>query len=191
MCAELERINVQLAQIHRGRKWIVAVDGAAAATSWVDRLRTRKASDIAVVAAVPGVGPLPDCRLIYTETPGVSVMEGFRSFFDAIQNPVDDLVALLDQFDPDRSALLLLPPFGPGGFVLGREVYGARLESVEALEDKTTADALWDSAGIARAMSEVVEVANAPDAHRRLRNSLGTVWAADNQDGWHGGGEYT
>jgi hypothetical protein len=36
----------------------------------------------------------------------------------------------------------------------------------------------------------VVPVAEAPAASRRLASALGTVWVADNKEGWHGGGEF-
>ena len=53
------------------------------------------------------------------------------------------------------------------------------------------ADELWDAAGIERAPSAVVPLADAADAARDLATELGSVWVADNTDGWHGGAEYT
>ena len=56
-------------------------------------------------------------------------------------------------------------------------------------EDKTIIDALWDACGVPRAPYRVVS--NDPDelqhAHALLNRGHGTVWAADNRDGWHGG----
>jgi len=52
-------------------------------------------------------------------------------------------------------------------------------------------DALWDAVGVRRAPAEIVEVNHAVAAHQRLAGPMGAVWAADNREGWHGGGEYT
>jgi hypothetical protein len=82
-----------------------------------------------------------------------------------------------------------------GGFsrrpvLAGRPVYGARPESWGALEEKMSIDQLWDDAGVRRAPSATVAVADAPAAGADLASDLGTVWVADNTEGWHGGGEY-
>ena len=61
------------------------------------------------------------------------------------------------------------------------------------LEDKTVVDALWDRAGVPRVASRVVPVAwdELVRAHEALDLGRGTVWAADNRLGWHGGAEFT
>ena len=190
--AELVRINARLAEIHQGRKWIVAVDVVAAATGWVARLHEAEAEKVLVVAALPGVGPLPEgVEILYTDTCGDSMMEGFRAFFASLHDPSPELTAAVDRFDPVGDAYVIVPPFGPSINVLGRQVYGGRVPRVEALEDKTVVDALWDAAGVRRALSEIVEVDHAVAAHQRLAGPMGAVWAADNREGWHGGGEYT
>ncbi|WP_204036353.1 hypothetical protein, partial [Micromonospora qiuiae] len=63
------------------------------------------------------------------------------------------LAALADAFDPDHSASLLLPdPLDPPRAGDRRRI-GARQPPWRMFEDKTTVDALWDSAGIPRAPS--------------------------------------
>ena len=46
-------------------------------------------------------------------------------------------------------------------------------------------------AGVPRAPSAIVPVDEATAAALELESGLGTVWVADNLEGWHGGGEYT
>ncbi|MEN8041357.1 MAG: hypothetical protein ABFR95_07630, partial [Actinomycetota bacterium] len=68
--------------------------------------------------------------------------------------------------------------------------YGSTRPEWRALEDKMLADELWDAAGVVRAPSEIVRVAEALTVTERLASELGSVWVADNTEGWHGGGEY-
>ncbi len=119
--AEPVRINARLAEIHQARKWIVAVDVAAAATGWVARLHEAEAEKVLVVAAPPGVGPLPEgVEILYTDTHGDSMMEGFRAFFASLLDPSPELMAAVDRFDPVSDAYVIVPPFGPSIDVLGR-----------------------------------------------------------------------
>ncbi len=184
-------IRERLSSVFAGKRIIIAAEVAAPAVALVGQLRELGVEQIMVVAATEGVGPLPEeVDLYLTRTSGSSVMDGIRSFSHSLNRADPSLVDAVDAFDPDGTAWALAPPFGLDGPFIGRRTYGARHPAWIALEDKITVDALWDRAGVARAPSQVVEVASAAAAHHSLATDVGTVWVADNSQGWHGGGEY-
>ncbi|MEA2023734.1 MAG: hypothetical protein U9N79_05505 [Actinomycetota bacterium] len=188
---DVEAVKSEMAEFHRGRKWILTPSAAAGATPVVERLREWGAGGIMVVAAVEGVGELPDAdRTHYTRTTGDTQMSGIRSYLDSVERPSSALLAAVDEFDPDHESMVLGAEFSRHSTLAGRSVYGARPATWGALEDKTIVDQLWDDAGVRRAPSAVVPVADAFAAGVKLSSDLGTVWVADNREGWHGGGEY-
>jgi hypothetical protein len=181
-----------LAAAYRGEKWVVAFEAAAAATDMVEQLRAWGAEDVMVVAGVEGVGGLPEgAPAFYTRSGGATVMQGMRAYLASLERPSLDLAVAVDAFDPDRRARVIGSQFLRAGEVAGRPVYGGRTAKWAELEDKTIIDDLWDRAGVPRAPSEVVPVADAPAAAAGLSGADGTVWVADNSEGWHGGAEYT
>jgi hypothetical protein len=188
---DVARIDEHVASVYGGRKWILATDAAAGATALVERLRTLGAAGVMVVAAVEGVGELPEAdRIHYTRAGGDTIMHGIRAFLASVESPSAELVAAVDAFDPEGTAMVLGAGFSRKADLAARPVYGARPPSWGALEDKTTIDDLWDAAGVTRSPSAVVPAAEAPSVSPRLASDLGTVWVADNREGWHGGGEY-
>jgi hypothetical protein len=192
---DLEAINERIAEVHRGRKWIVVGDTGVGSAPVVDQLREWGAESVMVVAAGEGVGELPDAdRIHYTRATGGGtggvVMSGIRANIAAIERPSAELEAAVAKFDPDGEAMVLGAGFSRAPTLLGRAIYGLRPPSWGDLEDKMVIDELADAAGIARAPSRIVSVADAPAAARALAGELGTVWVADNTEGWHGGGEY-
>ena len=189
---DLEAIRHAVSELHRGRRWIIAADAAAAAHHMVERLLEDEPTGVMIVAGIEGVGELPDAdRLHYTRASGDTLMGGIREFLASIEQPSADLLAAVDAFDPDGSARVLGQGFSREQRLAGRTVYGRRRLAWRQLEDKITVDALWDDAGVSRAPSAVVPVSDARHAAATLGNSAGTVWVADNRTGWHGGGEYT
>jgi len=189
---DIEAIKGEIAAFHRGKKWIFTPDVAAAATPMVDQLSEWGVDDLMIVAGVEGVGDLPIVdRIHYTRTSGETIMLGIRAFMASIESPSAELLRAVDAFDPTGEAQVLGQMFSRQSHLAGRPVYGARPVEWRNLEDKTIVDELWDAVGIARVPAEVVVVADAPAATERLGGELGSVWTADNRDGWHGGGEYT
>ncbi|MDH3301769.1 MAG: hypothetical protein OES24_14820 [Acidimicrobiia bacterium] len=96
----------------------------------------------------------------------------------------------LDAWDPDRTAGVLVPPIMTNEPVAGRPVFGGRPSLWAALEDKLAVLDLWAEAGLTTAPAEVVALADRAalvSAHSRLAGPNGTVWAADNRKGMHGG----
>ena len=124
--------------------------------------------------------------------PADSAMAGIRLGLSALERPSREVESRLDDFDPTRTARVVLPFFSTSTHVLRRRVFGGRPPEWAALEDKTTVDALWDAAGVPRAPAEIVEARLEPAwaAAQALDEGHGTVWVADNKQGWHGGAEY-
>ncbi|MFT7624859.1 MAG: hypothetical protein ACI9WU_004050 [Myxococcota bacterium] len=117
-------------------------------------------------------------------------MASIRAFEDALERltPAD-----LDDLDPSRSARILPALFNRLSTVAGRPVFGVRRPEWRALEDKLTAEPLWDAVGMPRAPAQVVDadISCLRAAHERLKTAQGTVWAGDVREGFHGGAEYT
>ncbi len=188
---DLNAINDRIAEVHDGRKWILTTDAAAGVTPIVGQLREWDAAGIMVVAGVTGVGDLPEAdTFFYTNTSGDTILQGVRAFVRSVEEPSDELLAAVDEFDREGEAMVVAMGFSRRGRLAGRRVYGARKPEWADLEDKTIIDEIWDQAGVTRAPSAVVPVADAPAAAEGLSRGLGTVWVADNFEGWHGGGEY-
>lgn len=188
---DLDAINERIAAVHRGRSWILNPDVAVAVTPLVEQLQEWGSGPIMVVAAVEGVGDLPEVdRIFYTGAGGGTVMQSIRSHVDSIENPSDALRTAVDGFDPEGQAVNLFGAFSRRSELYGRPVYGARPAAWSDLEDKMLVDELCDAAGIRRAPAAIVRPADAANAAAGLASERGTVWVADNEEGWHGGGEY-
>ncbi|MEA3511906.1 MAG: hypothetical protein U9R51_10770 [Actinomycetota bacterium] len=188
---DLDRLNASIAEFHRGKKWILLPDVAAAATPVVERLNEWGAAGVMVIAAIEGTGDLPKAdRFHYTRTSGTTIMGGIRAYLKSVELPSALLAGSVEVFDPDHEAMVLGGGFSRLDTLAGRPVYGARPEAWGALEDKTTVDQLWDDAQVRRAPSVVVPVSDAVTAAIAIGSKAGTVWAGDNTEGWHGGGEY-
>lgn len=188
---DLARIDRRLIEVHRGRKWILAFEAAAGIAGLVKDLRAWGAAGVMVVSAVEGVGDLPAAdRFFYTRTSGGTVMEGIRAYLDSVEHPSRELTAAVDEFDPGGDARVITSGFGSYSTLCDRLVYDFRPPGWVAFEDKIVIDELWDASGVARAPSAIVPVSEASGAALRLSEGLGSVWVADNSEGWHGGGEY-
>lgn len=187
---DVASVTERLAELHRKRRWIATVEFASSATEFVAGMRDWGAEDVMIVAGQEGSGEHPDAPTFVTNTPTGSGMDGIRAFQAAIADPSPALMEAVSAFDPAGDALVIVAPHSELQDALGRRVYGARPPAQVALEDKMLADEIWDAAGLARAPAAVVAVDSAATAARRLAGSLGTVWVADNKEGFHGGGNY-
>ena len=148
-----------------------------------------------VVSGTPGTGDLPDPELAEVTmlgTSGDTIMQGMRAFYAVAADLPIEVQNRIDVWDPDHTAMVLLTGLDPPIEVHGRPMWAARRAEWAAVEDKTTVDALWDDAGVARAPSKVVQAlpASLRAAAGRLDAGAGTVWVGDNREGWHGGAEY-
>ena len=185
---DVARLDQQLASVYRGTPWIVVADAAAGATPNVAQLHEWGVERILVISAVEGVGPQPDADVHLTGSHGDTIMEGFRAFSKALSAaPVSNAI---NGFDPHGEARILAPAFGAESAFGDRHPYGRRRPEWSALEDKMVIDEHFSSAGITTAPHAIVTVDDAAAAARALASESGSVWVADNREGWHGGGEY-
>lgn len=188
---DVEAVKSEIAGFHRGKKWILAPTVAAGVTPVAEQLREWGAAGVMIIAAVEGVGELPNAdRIHYTRATGDTVMTSIRAYQDSVERPSALLLGKVEVFDPDQAAMVLGGGFSRFDRLAGRPVYGAKPGAWGSLEDKTTVDQLWDDAGVRRALSVVVPVAKAAAATIAAGSQAGSVWVADNAEGWHGGGEY-
>jgi hypothetical protein len=180
----------------RGRRWVGAFDVLGGLDRFAERMVRHGAAGLFVIAGSRGTGDPPPPGFAQWRVLGISadtIMDGIRRFEAALVDLPDDVVAAVDDFDPDRSARVIRAVVAVDHPVAGRACYGTRPAAWAALEDKLTVDRLWDAAGVARAPSGVV--AATPDdlaaAARQHDRGMGTVWVGDNKEGWHGGASYT
>jgi len=102
-------------------------------------------------------------------------------------HPPQELVDVVEAFDPGHDAVVVGAFLGEAPSLCGRPVLAHRRAAWVALEDKTRVDAELDQAGIARAPSIVVPLADATARRREVDRGGGTVWAMDASTGYHGG----
>ena len=162
-------------------------------SAWTARRILDRGGDAIAVAVTRGTGELPegvDTRCLDLGPVG-SMMEGIRRGEAVMANLPADVRAWIDAFDPDGAARAILPFFGTALELAGRRVWGARDPRWLRLENKTAIDELWDRLGVAHAPSRVVPLAAIEEAHAAIDRGEGTVIAADNKLGWHGGAEFT
>lgn len=187
-----EPYRAWLQGVYAGRKWIVAADVLSPALSMASRLAEHGAEPALCVAASRGTmfvdPPANAPEPIVLDVQAAGMMEGIRASLRALADLPRWAVERVDVYDPDERARSLGMLFDDGSPVAGRAKYGARPPAWQALEDKTTIDALWDAAGVARAPSRIVaaELASLRAASAELDQGSGCVWAGDNRGGFHG-----
>ncbi|MDH3730140.1 MAG: hypothetical protein OES13_03280, partial [Acidimicrobiia bacterium] len=180
----------------RGRRWVAAFDVLGGLDRFALRMARHGAEGLFIIAGSRGTGDTPSPGLATWNILGISadtIMEGIRSFEGALVDLPPDVVAAVDEFDPERSARVFRTVVAVDHPVAKRACYGTRPVAWAELEDKLSVDELWDAAGVARSPSTVVvatedDLARASTKHDR---GMGTIWAGDNREGWHGGASYT
>lgn len=198
--AALEQLLLaRLRTAFSGQKWIVAGGVAQGQTGGAKRLESMGAASAIALATRLGTGPLDEhAHLLVCDDaqvpPTASMVERMHDDNRQLHDAPPWVLAAVDEWDPDRQARVIVDFTMDGGTVANRPCFGARRENWKALEDKIAIRSLWRSAGIATAADDVVEVADQDalvQAHRALAGERGTVWAVDNQQGWHGGAKGT
>lgn len=187
-----QRLTTALRQVLDGRRVVVATGSATTADRLARECLAHGARDVLAVAGQrddhqqvrpDGAAPL------VLDVGGRGIMASIRALEAALASPPRVLHDAIEAFDPHGTALVVVPPFVQLAAVAGRPVLGARPGTWRRLEDKTTVDELWDAAGVPRAPRLVVPLDRAAEVWRDLDAGAGTVWAADNAAGWHGGAE--
>ena len=198
MAIDVEHYTTILRRIYGERDWIstASVLYMAAWTGYA-LLDKMGAHHVLAIGASRGAGDLPEYEQLLQfsldhEEHGGSMMTSIRESMRQLADLPPEVEARVEAFDPDHKARAIGPIFDLGLPVAGRAKFGARPVSWQALEDKTTIDALWDDVAIARAPSRIVESTHDAlwGAHLDLDDGLGTVWVGDNREGFHGGAEY-
>lgn len=186
----LQRLRDNLRTVYADRPWMVATDVAQSAVHQASELRGLGATSVFALGAGMGTGDLdPEVPYATLGVQANDMMGAIRASEAALGALPADIQARVDAWDPDRKAHVVRAIFSNGQPVAGRRCWGGRPPAWLALEDKTIIDAVWDRCGVARAPSQVVESSASAlqRAHATLDRGAGTVWAADNRDGWHGG----
>lgn len=180
----------QLRAVHAGRPWILALDVLAAAPRHIAELEAVGVHRMLVLAGSRGTGPVPDdVPAVVLDVSGPTLMEAIRAIDDAMGDLDPGARAAVDAFDPDGAAKVIGTPLTQLSTIADRAIWGARPQTWQVLEDKTTVDAIWQAAGVPQAPSVIVpaETDALRSAAAALDTGAGTVWVADNREGWHGG----
>ena len=185
-----EYFTALLRPLFEGRRFIYAGGLAVGLGREAQALAALGAAKPLLLAYGEGIGEIPgpeEAKLHVFDIHGRNVVDQHGRALAALEHLPRNVRAMIDRWDPDRSARVLCWPSDVSG-VAGRKPYAPRKPAWIALEDKTTIDAFWDAAGVRRAPSRVVAaerrtlIAAAAD----LDEGLGTVWAADVKSGIHG-----
>lgn len=189
-----ESLRQRLRDIFGSRPWVVAGEIDNGALRLAGDLRGAGAREVLAVGAMTGSGPPPsdhEIELISMNmSPEGPMAANIQAAHRLLESPPPEITAVVDRFNPAGDARVIGGLTMTEATVLGRKSFGARPPAWRDLEDKLKIEALWARAGIPVAPSAQVAVADRQAllaAHDRLASDLGTVWAGDNSNGWHGG----
>ena len=193
--AHVEAILARLRPMVEDRPVILAGGPLAGMAPRLNAVRILGARRPLCVAFGLGTGPLPseeEAERFVVPQQEQPLLESIYEEMRLLADPVPDLRAALDAYDPQCQAVVLAGPFMTSADLAGRPVLDGRRPAWEALEDKTQSEALWDGAGIERAPSLVVPATESRlrTAARELDRGDGTVWAGDAREGFNGGSEF-
>ncbi|MEX1037342.1 MAG: ATP-grasp domain-containing protein [Acidimicrobiia bacterium] len=185
----MEKLRARLEEVYGSERWILGAQAAVSAGP-MHKVLSEWGSEPLLVAANEGTGDLPEAEIVYTRSQGDSIVDSIREFFDSVEHPTPAVQGAVDAFDPDGLARVIAEPFATAQIMLGRPTFGVRRPRWAAWEDKMRVDRLWEELEVPHAPYRIVDPSEAPEAAIALAGELGTVWVADNSQGWHGGGEY-
>jgi hypothetical protein len=190
------RLHDRLRAIFEPGRWLTVGEVAQSSVGAAARLVSMTGRDphdfVLALAGRHGVGPLDDSiRVLSLDVPeGENILEGIRLAHAALEDLPIHIQAEVDTWDPDHQARVIQPFTSSGHHIAGRPVFAGRRPEWVALEDKLAILDVWEAAGVTQAPSRVIELADedaVAAAHRELAGPMGTVWAVDNDEGWHGG----
>jgi hypothetical protein len=189
-------VRSQLGDVFAGRSVVLAGGVAVSARRPIEQLRALGAPRFLVLCSSAGTGELPDgadVEILFEEGEiAESLLASFRDEERWLATPSSDVRTAVDRFDPEGTAMVIVPPFLDVRSLGERRAFGARRSEWVALEDKTRADALFDVTGVPRPPSAVVpaDASSIERAVADLDRGAGTVWSGDARDGFNGGGEF-
>jgi hypothetical protein len=175
----------------RERKCILAVGPPGAITPWVKLIRDLGAELPLVLTYGRPHQPLAKefiCCSLFREISDDPVT-ALREYSEALMDPNPDVRRTIEEYDRDKTAIVLTTQLSSEIKVADRQPYGARLQKWIDLEDKTIIDSFFDYAGVPRGPSRIVtlEGAQVRRAAREFDHGLGTAWVGDARDGIHFG----
>ncbi len=171
-----------LAAAVAGRRFVLVGHAWEEQRATVDALRQLGAAGVFVlISGSPVATPPPGVMVQCLGPDDAATPAGISQLRQAIDAPSAALVRRLDEWDPERRALVLDTPLGRGSTVLGRRRYGWTRDAWAVFEQKTAVDCLWPRAGLRAAESAVVPLERRPllAAVRHLDTGRGTVWAGE------------
>ncbi len=194
-----QQLLARLEHVFGGKPWIIAGEVAQGIAGGALALESLGAERVIAIASRSGVGELPDnVRFVMSDgsqvAEGASMVERMHDNNRELHDLPAWVSAEIDAWDPDRQANVVVSFTIDAGLVAGRSTFGARIPEWAALEDKIAIRSLWSDAGIKTAPDKVVDLTDTDGllrAHDELGSRWGTVWAVDNDQGWHGGGKGT
>jgi hypothetical protein len=189
-----ESLSARWGELYAGRPAILGpgvLAGYPRPVAWLQEL----GCPILVVSTARGAGEIPTGVTVVEidVPPATSATEELRVIDRLARTLDEDVLAHLDDFDPERRGFWWSGPFLTNDTpVAGRPVLFGRSRRDFAMEDKLFAERLWVEAGIAHAPSRIVPVDRdaLAQATTELASELGAVWAGDARDGFNGGGDY-
>jgi len=195
---EIVRASVaeRLAALYAGRPVVVGPTILAGATGTVSWLR-ELGCPVLVISTGHGAGPVPgpsEAEVVEIVAPEAdSITDELRLMDRMARELPPGAAAAVERFDPERAGVWFTHPFVTTDEpIAGRPVTFGRPAAFLALEDKMTADAVWEAAGVPGAPYRIV--VNEPDAlaaaTEELAGPLGAVWSGDTRDGFNGAGNY-
>lgn len=189
--ALVAHVRQHLGDVYGGRRWLLTGDVIqGAAGRHIADLGALGGSGCFVLAGCHGIGAVPDAPHAVLDVTGTDMMDGIRRSMTALEADIPvEIQARVDAWDPTGEARVIRALFASDRPVARRTVFGGRPAHWRVLEDKSTVDALWRQIGIPGAPSAVVPAVldDLWAAHVQLDRGAGTVWSADNREGWHGG----
>jgi hypothetical protein len=203
-CAKVNEMNAEdasqvladtlakLERVYGSKSWLVAEPVLPVAMQRAAMLRRMGAARVFALGAQRASGPLDDATIPYAcleQAATGEMLSSIRNGEEALMHLPKQVQSKIDDWDPARDANTLRAFFSVGGDVAERPCWGCRAPQWLPLEDKTRADALWDAAGVRRAPSRIAGTTESElrEAHEALDSGAGTVWSADQKEGWNGG----
>jgi hypothetical protein len=175
-----------------GRRWLCTGDALPPVARVMAELRALGGGPCFGVASSRGTGDVEFAegdRHAVLNISASDMMGGIHASEAALAALPVGVLQDIEAFDPDRRARVIGPLFAQAPTVAGRGLLGARPLAWRLLEDKVIIDDLWDAAGVPRAPFRIVpaRLDALTAAVEAIDQGDGTVWSADNRDGWYGG----
>ena len=188
----------ELKKFFSEKSWIVATGVVVASVNIAKDLRKIGAKKVLAIGVVRGTGNIddtdPNIEIInLQQQTATDMMAAIRKEEMLLADLPTWVHKRIERFDPKNQARVIGNIFSTHSHIAGRKVLGARPESWQKLENKITIDNFWDEVGIPRSPSEIVDIhlhsleELTQEIVPKYDWGMGTVWAGDNKEGWHGG----